>query len=108
MPPTTRLPMQVAALKDELDKQRVKAKADRKDLDALSELSAVHSEVFMDVQKKLESHGQVRALKCGWKYGQLPPRVYAMRLTSRGPRWLKHSDSSPTYYCDGGADALHV
>lgn len=59
--------MQVAALKGELDKQRVKAKADRKDLDALSELSAVHSEVFMDVQKKLESHGQVRALKRGRK-----------------------------------------
>lgn len=53
--------VQLNALKGDMDKVKGRMKAEAKEREALSELVAVHSEVFVDVQKKLEGHAQVRA-----------------------------------------------
>lgn len=46
---------QAAALEGELERSKKRSAKDRKDHDALAELVAVHSDVFVDVQRKLAS-----------------------------------------------------
>lgn len=41
-----------------MDKLKARVKVERREREALSELAGVHSDVFVDVQKKLESHTQ--------------------------------------------------
>ena len=45
-------------MRADVDKLKLRFKAERKEREALTELAAVHSEVFVDVQRKLEGHGQ--------------------------------------------------
>ena len=56
--PLSTCPHKVGAVRADVDKLKLRFKAERKEREALTELAAVHSEVFVDVQRKLEGHGQ--------------------------------------------------
>jgi hypothetical protein len=48
----------VTAMRSDLEKLKARQKEDAKVRDGLAELCAVHSDVFVDVQKRLEGHAQ--------------------------------------------------
>lgn len=48
----------MGAVRGDVDKLKARFKAERKEREALTELAAVHSDVFVDVQKKLDGHAQ--------------------------------------------------
>jgi hypothetical protein len=49
---------QVGAVRSDVDKLKSRLKTEKVEREALAELTALHSDVFVDVQKKLEGHSQ--------------------------------------------------
>ena len=52
------IPHQIETVRGDMEKLKARVKGERREREALSELTGVHSDVFVDVQKKLESHTQ--------------------------------------------------